>query len=62
MGGFITAVGIILSFIVGLAGLIISLLNTRKTLYINTVTASRIKWIGELRALISEFVSIITLH
>jgi len=47
--GFFTSIGILLSFVVGFTGLIISYKNSRKTIFINSVTASRIKWIDNLR-------------
>jgi hypothetical protein len=51
----ITLIGVAASFLVGLTGLWISIKNSRKTIYINSVTASRIKYIQDLRNSISEF-------
>lgn len=51
----ITLVGIGITFIVSSIGLYVSLRNTKKTLFINSITASRIKWIDILRNTISEF-------
>ncbi|MCW3071114.1 MAG: hypothetical protein JWO44_1004 [Bacteroidetes bacterium] len=51
----ITIAGITLTFIIGLTGLVISLLNSKKTIFINSVTASRTKWIETVRNSISEF-------
>jgi hypothetical protein len=51
----VTLVGIVLTFIVGVFNLIITFKNVRKTAFINSVTASRIKYIQELRESISKF-------
>jgi len=51
----VTLIGVILSFIVGTAGLWIGIKNSRKTIFINSVTASRIKYIQDLRNNIAEF-------
>lgn len=51
----ITLMGMILSFVIGLSGLLIGIQNSRKTLFINSITASRIKYIQDLRNGIAEF-------
>jgi hypothetical protein len=51
----ITLIGIIVSLIIGSAGLLISLHNSKKTIFINTVTSSRIKWIDTVRNTIAEY-------
>lgn len=51
----ITLVGIGLTFIVGVFNLIVTFRNVRKTAFINSVTASRIKYIQDLRESISSF-------
>jgi hypothetical protein len=51
----ITLVGIGITFVVSSIGLYVSLRNTKKTLFINSITASRIKWIDILRNNIAEF-------
>lgn len=50
----ITLIGVILSFLVGSAGLWVGLTNSRRTNYINSITAARIKYIQEIRNRISE--------
>jgi hypothetical protein len=50
----VTLIGVILSFIVGTAGLWVGIRNTKKTMFINSVTAARIKYIQELRDNIAE--------
>lgn len=59
MENWITTLGIIVTFIVGMLSLYISVRNTRKVTYINSITASRIKWIDELREDISEFCGLV---
>jgi hypothetical protein len=56
----ITFLGIILTFLVGVATLFITIRNTRKTNFINSITASRIKYIQELRTNLSQFCGIVT--
>ena len=51
----ITLIGIIVSLIVGFTGLYISFQNSKKTVFINSVTASRAKWIETLRQTIAEY-------
>lgn len=51
----ITVIGIGLTFIVSSIGLYVSLRNSKKTLFINSITSSRIKWIDIVRKNISEF-------
>ena len=51
----ITIIGIIVSFLVGAAGLLIGLLNSRKNIFINSITSARIKYIQDIRNNISEY-------
>lgn len=51
----ITLVGIGITFLIGVFNLIVTFRNVRKTTFINSVTASRIKYIQELRESISRF-------
>jgi hypothetical protein len=51
----VTLVGIIFTFLVGTTGLVISLMNSRKTTFINAITSSRIKYIQDIRNSISEY-------
>jgi len=51
----VTLVSIGLTFFVGVFNLIITFRNVRKTAFINSVTAARIKYIQELRESISKF-------
>jgi hypothetical protein len=51
----LTLLGIFFSFFVGTVGLVISLRNSRKTIFINSITSSRIKYIQDIRNSISEY-------
>lgn len=51
----ITLIGIFLTLLVSTFSLYISFKNSRKTLFINSVTASRIRWIDNLRENISSY-------
>ena len=51
----ITACGIALTFAVGVISLVVGIINSKKTIFINSVTSSRIKWIDVIRDTISEF-------
>jgi hypothetical protein len=51
----LTLIGIIFTFLVGATGLVIGLLNSRKTIFINSITSSRIKYIQDIRNSISEY-------
>jgi hypothetical protein len=55
----VTLLGIGLTFFVGLFNLIVTFRNVRKTAFINSVTASRIKYIQELRESISKFCGVV---
>jgi hypothetical protein len=52
---FIALIGIVVSLIVGGSGLIIGILNSRKTIYINSVTSLRTKWLDNIKTYLSEF-------
>ena len=51
----ITLIGISISTIVGSAALFIGIRNSKKTIYINSVTASRIRYMQDIRNSIAEF-------
>lgn len=51
----ITLIGIGITFIASIMSLMIGIRNSRKTIFINSVTASRIKWMDTFRNNISEF-------
>jgi hypothetical protein len=55
----VTLIGIGLTFFVGVFNLIITFRNVRKTAFINSITAARIKYIQELRENISKFCGLV---
>jgi hypothetical protein len=55
----VTLIGIGLTFFIGFFNLVITFRNIRKTAFINSVTASRIKYIQELRESISKFCGLV---
>jgi hypothetical protein len=55
----VTLIGIGLTFFVGAFNLVITIKNARKTAFINSVTASRIKYIQDLRNTISQFCEVV---
>jgi hypothetical protein len=52
--------GIAVTFAVSVANLIYSLRTNRRTIFVNTVTTSRLKWIESLRDKVSEFIAVTT--
>jgi|GEM_PF-3424550 len=58
----IQLIAIIVTFITAVISLIISIRSSRRTQFINTVTSSRINWIGELRELVSEYISLVYIY
>jgi hypothetical protein len=56
----IAITGIAVTFAVSVANLIYSLRTNRRTIFVNTVTTSRLKWIDTLRDEASEFIAVAT--
>lgn len=52
--------GIALTFMVSVANLAYNLRNNKRTIFVNTVTTSRLKWIDSLRDKVSEFIAVTT--
>jgi hypothetical protein len=52
--------GIALTFVVSVANLVYSLRNNKRTIFVNTVTTSRLKWINSLRDEVSTFIAVTT--
>lgn len=50
--------GIAVTFVVSVANLVYSLRTNRRTIFVNTVTTSRLKWIDSLRDQVSEFIAV----
>ena len=55
MESYVTLIGIVLSLVVGFTSLWIGIKNSRKTIFINSITTSRLKYIEDLRKNIAEF-------
>lgn len=55
----VALIGVIVTFFIGVGNLIYSFNNSRKSKFIDTVTASRMKWIGELREELTNFIELI---
>lgn len=53
----VTAVGIILTFIVSAASLYFSVRNNRAVHYVNAVTKNRVEWMYKLRDLCTEYIA-----
>ncbi|WP_411678963.1 hypothetical protein [Clostridium thailandense] len=58
----LTGIGVILTFTIGVFNLVFSMKNNKKTQFINTITSSRINWMGELRENMSLYISLIPIH
>lgn len=54
----ISIAGILVTLVVSSATLAYSLWSNRRSFFLNTVTASRLKWIDSLRDKVSEFIAI----
>jgi hypothetical protein len=52
--------GIAVTFAVSVANLVYSLRTNRRTVFVNTVTSSRLKWIESLRDKVSEYIAVTT--
>jgi hypothetical protein len=50
--------GVAVTFLLGVANLIYSVVWNRRTSFINTVTSERVKWIGKLRENVSNYVGL----
>lgn len=60
---FITAIATaIATGVIGLLNLWYNLKNNKKTLFVDTITAERVKWMGQLREHVSEFLTLVTYH
>jgi len=54
----IAIAGIGVTFLVSSANLVYSLWSNKRTVFVNTVTTSRLKWIDSLRDKVSEFIAV----
>lgn len=58
----LTAIGILLTFLVSSASLYFSVRNNKAVHYVNSVTKSRIEWIQKVRTTVAEFVSMTNVY
>lgn len=54
----ISIVGILVTLLVSSATLVYSLWSNKRSFFLNTVTASRLKWIDSLRDKVAEFIAV----
>jgi hypothetical protein len=54
----IAIAGIFVTLAISMANLVYSIVNNRKTIFVNTVTTSRLKWISSLRDKVSEYIAV----
>ncbi|NEZ45463.1 hypothetical protein, partial [Paenibacillus alvei] len=52
---WITLGAVIVTLAVGIINLLSSIWTNKRTTFVNAVTSERVKWIGQLRELISEY-------
>jgi hypothetical protein len=57
---WVTLIGVLVTLVVAMANLFYSIISNRRTNFINTVTASRMKWIDSLRDKVSAFIGVTT--
>lgn len=57
---WIAIAGIGITFLVSLANFLYSIYSNKRTSFVNTVTASRLKWIDSLRDKVSEYIAVAT--
>lgn len=55
---WLSLIAILATLVVAALNLAYSLANTRRTAYVNTVTASRMRWIDSLRDKVSKFIGL----
>lgn len=58
----LTAIGIILTFLVSATSLYFSIRNNKAVHYVNSVTKNRIEWIEKLRNMVAEYASLINIE
>lgn len=54
----IALIGILATFVIAVTNLIYSIISNRRTIFVNTVTSSRLKWIESLRDKVSSFIAV----
>lgn len=59
---WVTLGAVLVTLIVGLINLFSSLRTNKRTTFVNAVTSERVKWMGQLRELISEYLQLTTYY
>lgn len=59
---WITLVSILVTLVIGITTLIISIRTNKKSRFVNAVTTERVKWMTNLKELISEYLSLATYY
>ena len=59
---YVTLLGILFTFLIGIINLFNSLFTNKRTVFVNAVTSERVKWIGQLKELLSEYLSITSFY
>ncbi|MEW4425901.1 hypothetical protein AB1I68_00240 [Paenibacillus pabuli] len=57
-----TLVAVIVTLTVGIINLVSSLTTNKRTVFVNAVTSERVKWMGQLRELLSEYLMLTTYY
>ncbi|MEH6949730.1 hypothetical protein V7068_22345 [Bacillus sp. JJ634] len=52
----------IITALIGLSTLIYTMRNNRKTLFVNSITSERVKWMGQLKEYVAEFISLASFY
>lgn len=59
---WITLMSILVTLVIGITTLIISIRTNKKSRFVNAVTTERVKWMTNLKELISEYLSLATYY
>lgn len=62
MKDVLTLTGVLITLVVGIASLINGLVTNKRTLYVNAITSERVKWMGQLKELLAEHLSLTALY
>lgn len=57
-----TVLAAIITAIIGLFSLMYTMRNNRKTLFVNSITSERVKWMGQLKEYVAEFISLASFY
>lgn len=59
---WITIIGIGLTFVIGIFNLFNGIKINKRTVFVNAITSERVKWMGQLKELIAEYLSLTTFY